>query len=272
MEARLRGEVDDLCGDGLKGAAGQAEAFVKGGQVGGNLRGAEGGCADLWEERAEPTSVAGVIQAESVIGSEAGGTSLPTGGGSAAGGNAEDVMVGGSGEVELVPDLVGAHGVDVVLPGEMVVAVDTGFETEIGDATHDGGVASSDMGPGKESAVEQSFPSVVASDMGPGDLGEETGPEDAANGATRMIGAEREEEGGGRVVPTADIGQRENAIPGATIGVDINLESDRAHVGKDYEMETGQQARKSGRFRLVRGGEMARVRQEVQNGPFTRED
>ena len=122
-----------------------AHQLVEGRQGAGNFQSLEDAAADLGEKRRFAAGVAGVEQLSLVVDLFAVGGGLPawrTGSGRFA---AEDAAELGAGAAEFFAHLVERHLEQIVLPLEVVVAVDADFKARIAHLPHRVGVARADV-------------------------------------------------------------------------------------------------------------------------------
>src|SRR6185295_16560768 len=74
--------------------------------------------------------------------------------------------------------------------------------------------------------------------VGPHGLGEEAAPQDAANGAPRMVGAAGDEEAGVQPAALERARQRRDAVAQADVRIDVDLQRQQA-IGSGYSTGVG---------------------------------
>ena len=106
------------------------------------------------------------------------------------------------------------------------MAVDADLETGIAHLAQHRLVAPADVRGGQERAVEQRPHAVELHDARAPDLLQETRPEDARDGAARLVRSEREKERG-RHPGGAKIRQQvRHAEPCSAVGIDVDLQGE----------------------------------------------
>jgi hypothetical protein len=118
----------------------------------------------------------------------------------------------------------GVRACDPVLPLDVVPAVDRRFEAGIARRAHDVGAAAADVRARQQGAIHQRLDAVARNDGGTLQLLDEAGAKRAPDGAAGVIGAEREEEAGLRLLATQNLHQAWHSLQGAAPCIDIDFE------------------------------------------------
>ena len=108
----------------------------------------------------------------------------------------------------------------------MIPGVDADLEARVAHAAHFGGAAPSDVGPGKQGAVEQGTYTVVRHHRSTPDLLHESRAQRAPDCAAGVIGAKAEEEGRPGAMALKDLDQAWHALARAAEGVDIDFQGE----------------------------------------------
>src|SRR3989338_2972477 len=143
---------------------------------------------------------------------------LPTGGGMGMRRFAENLLVTFHRALQLAPCprfILVRH---MILPADMVVAMNAGLEARIAHAAHNVGAFPADVRPGQQRAVQQGLDAVMLHHLSARYLAEKTGTEPALDRAPGGARAERKEERGLRVGALRGFTQTRPAFARAAIG------------------------------------------------------
>src|SRR5207237_501776 len=138
--------------------------------------------------------------------------------------DAEDLVESSDRPAHLLPRPVTVPRRHVVLPQDVVVTVDADLEARVADAAQDARAGASDVGAGEQRAGQERPEAVVLERRGAGNLPEEPGAEDPAEGAAGSILSERKEERRAGAVPLQGLLEPRHTLARPAVRVDVDLE------------------------------------------------
>ena len=124
---------------------------------------------------------------------------------------------------EFLPDFLQRHAVEMILPADMIVAVNSHFEASRADHPHHPFVAPADMRRGEQRAIEQRAHAVELDNICPADFREKSRTKHPADRLPGVIRPEAEKSAGRRAEFGAISHEIPHAEPGSPIGVDVDL-------------------------------------------------
>ena len=213
-----------------------ADQFIEGGERGRQLRAGD----DLGIPHRDKRVAAAAVRCPAIsqaLGHAQGmGIHLPAGGAVAGRIRAENLREAlvCSAHLTFGPGRVGV--LHAVLPLHVIPAVDRGFEAGIARRAQDIGAAPADIRPRQQRAVHQGLDPIVRHHGGALHLFHEAGAEHALDGASGVIGAEREQKARTGAMAAQDFHQPGNALQRAAPGIDIDFQCQLRHEAQSISL------------------------------------
>ena len=194
------------------------EDFVQRRQGGRDLRAGDDLAVNDRDVGMAAATVAGIAQAQTLRQAQGVAPGQPAGSGVCLRLVGEQFGVAGAGAEEVVLGPLDVVLTDLAFPEDAVPAVDAGFETGGSHAAQNFRAGFSDLGRWPVAAVKPRLEGVVA---GWG----------LAVFAAAVIGTEGEEKRGVGLLAQELVAECRNTVPGAGVGIDVDLEGDALHAG-----------------------------------------
>jgi hypothetical protein len=131
--------------------------------------------------------------------------------------------------VEDSPDLGAGHFGDAALPGVMVPGVESDFVARSGAGADDFRQFFANDRSGTQRAAKKDIPAIQARGTRAQHLPQEGRPQQAQEMPAHIVRADGKEERGAKVMSRQGCAESRHAQAGASVGIDIDPQSDRSH-------------------------------------------